>query len=367
MHDPSLVDLLAEYRRRLAALRQSWQHTCDLPRTPFFLFGMGARRKLLYREGELVDALNGEVLRRWEVQAEWIVPPAYTVLIETRAGGRVEIREDERGVWLVEDGLWVQLSPELPIRLPDFIGNPNALVLRVLHQEILVNIRAGLPVPNFFVYPRPWYRDAAMMAMVLRETGNLDLIRDWVLALDDPYDHNNGNDEPDNLGQVLYLLSLFDAHEHPLVGRVLSEIGRFRLGDYLDGITDGGQHPVYQTQWIKFGLGSLGLPDPYRLPALPDSYAELCWWGLPLSFAAREREPASPDYPYLTWAADITHRGYLGPLSSRDYPLTWEANASQAAYAGLELISPEYAARRLAAPHTWHAAEMFFRLFRQIS
>jgi hypothetical protein len=79
---------------------------------------------------------------------------------------------------------------------------------------------------------------------------------------------------------------------------------------------------------------------------------------------ADKRAPVSPDYPYLTWAADITLRSSLGPLGSRDYPLTWEANASQAAYPGMDLVSPEYAARRLAAPHTWHAAEMFFRLLR---
>lgn len=34
-----------------------------LPRCPFYLFGMGVRRKLLYRRGELLDALTGEVLR----------------------------------------------------------------------------------------------------------------------------------------------------------------------------------------------------------------------------------------------------------------------------------------------------------------
>jgi len=34
-----------------------------LPRCPFYLLGMGFRRKLLYRRGELLDALTGEVLR----------------------------------------------------------------------------------------------------------------------------------------------------------------------------------------------------------------------------------------------------------------------------------------------------------------
>ena len=38
-------------------------------------------------------------------------------------------------------------------------------MLRVLHQELLFNIIGGKPVPNLFVYPKPWYRDGAMVAM----------------------------------------------------------------------------------------------------------------------------------------------------------------------------------------------------------
>lgn len=47
---------------------------------------------------------------------------------------------------------------------------------------------------------------------------------------------------------------------------------------------------------------------------------------------------------------------------SRDYPLTWERRASQARYEGLRAIAPVYAEQRLAAPHTWHAAEAFLLL-----
>jgi len=41
------------------------------------------------------------------------------------------------------------------------------------------------------------------------------------------------------------------------------------------------------------------------------------------------------------------------------YPITWEAHASQANYEGMALISQEYVDRRICAPHAWHAAEMF--------
>jgi hypothetical protein len=44
------------------------------------------------------------------------------------------------------------------------------------------------------------------------------------------------------------------------------------------------------------------------------------------------------------------------------YPLSWEAEASQAKYAGMTRIDPKYVERRLCAPHTWHAAEMFLYL-----
>jgi len=59
------------------------------------------------------------------------------------------------------------------VKLPTFEGHRYGRVLRVLHQELLVNVTPAGPVPNFFVYSRPWYRDGAMMALAFRETGNL--------------------------------------------------------------------------------------------------------------------------------------------------------------------------------------------------
>ena len=70
----------------------------------------------------------------------------------------------------------------------------------------------------------------------------------------------------------------------------------------------------------------------------------------------------SGNNPYLTWAADSYYGEKNGLVGNRDYPLSWEANASQANYAGVEIVSPQYTRRKLAAPHTWHAAEMFLRL-----
>jgi hypothetical protein len=67
-------------------------------------------------------------------------------------------------------------------------------------------------------------------------------------------------------------------------------------------------------------------------------------------------------YPYLGWACDHFHHAKTSPISNRDYPLTWEQNASQAHYQGMDVIAPVYAQQRLATPHAWHAAEVFLYL-----
>ncbi|MDQ3002130.1 MAG: hypothetical protein M3Y08_12835, partial [Fibrobacterota bacterium] len=66
-----------------------------LPHHPFFLFGMGNRRKLLYKAGVLYDALTGEMLRSWSLVQEQIIPHEYAVKWQTREGKLYSIREDE--------------------------------------------------------------------------------------------------------------------------------------------------------------------------------------------------------------------------------------------------------------------------------
>jgi len=357
---PRLERTLAEYRQALDRVRREHGGARALPAVDFFLFGMGDRPKLLYRAGVLSDARTGRVLGRWEVARELIVPPACTVALRTRDGRNVLIEEDEGAIRLQEDGRGRELGRSRVV-LPDFAGHPYAPVLRVLHQELLVNVVDGRPVPNFFVYKKPWYRDGAMMAMAFQKTGNLALIRDWVLGLREPFDRNNaGETEADNLGQALYLVSLVADRSHPLVPVVLKEMKRFEKGRHLEGRSDFAPHPVYQTRWAKFGLAALGLEDPYEVPNVPDSYSSLFWW------QPGERSGLtvidSDDYPYLTWAGSHATGQRRGKLSDRDYPLTWEARASQADYAGMRAVAPVYVDRKLCAPHTWHAAEALLDL-----
>jgi hypothetical protein len=335
-----------------------------LPSATFYLLGMGHRRKLLYRRGELLDALTGERLRQWEVAAERITPSEYLVELTLRDGSEVRLSEDEEAAWLEERGERTCLSAAL-VKLPRFEGHPHAEWLRGLHQELLVNIVRGKPTPNLLVYPRPWLRDSAMVAMCLEETGNVGLIADWIQGLDEPFDRNNGEREADNLGQALYLISLVADRSHPLVETVLGGIAEFRRGRHIYGRTDGAEHPVYQTKWLKFGLRALGLDDPYEIPDVYDSYSALFWMdftdahvpGPPFSRKAGER------YPYLPWAEAHFHGwGPVVHLLNSGYPHTWEAEASQADYPRMETVSPEHVSRRIAAPHTWHAAEAFLYL-----
>ncbi len=202
--------------------------------------------------------------------------------------------------------------------------------------------------------------------MAFQKTGNLGLIKDWVTGLREPFDRNNaGEEEADNPGEVLYLISLVAGKDHPLVPTTRQALKRFEKGSHIEGRSDFALHPVYQTKWAKFGLKSLNLDDPYSTPQVADSYATLCWWAHQGDDRPGQEVIESDDYPYLTWAG-CHHTGkHKGKLSDRDYPLTWEAKASQANYRGMDVISPVYAEAKLCSPHTWHAAEAFLYLLEQ--
>jgi hypothetical protein len=148
-----------------------------------------------------------------------------------------------------------------------------------------------------------------------------------VLGLTEPYDrNNNGETEADNLGQALYLVSLVSDKNRPLVDKVLKEMPRFEVdapgGKYLKGRSDFSFHPVYQTKWAKYGLRALGLPDPYVVPRIEDSYSALFWMDYRDTYV-RSEDARDLSYPYLDWACDHFHGLKRSPISNRDYPLTW--------------------------------------------
>lgn len=332
----------------------------------FVLFGLGRRRKMVYRKGALIDLARRGEIRRWDVAEERIHPAGPRVQLRTRAGESVVIRSDEHGIWIEEHGQAAAVSHG-PISLPAFEGHRYAALLQRLLIEVLLNVVDGVPLPNLLVYRRPWYRDAAMVCMVLQRTGQLELVRDWIMGLDELYDRNHrGDGETDNLGQTLYMISLVSDAAHPLVRRVLEEAERCRRDEHLGGRTDFAEHPVYQTKWLKFGLRSLGLEDGWKVPATPDSYSALFWMDYrdqhvaSPAFSARDRE----SYPYLAWAEAHFH-GWEPPMQLAGDGtglLTWEAEASEADYEGMAVADPALVARKVCVPHSWHAAEMFLYL-----
>lgn len=333
--------------------------------TQYQLFGMGHRRKLFYRNGTLCDAYQGERVAHWQVESEIFAPGEYRVTLQTR-GGPVVIEEDEEAVWLCERGDRRCLS-RCPVRLPRFDGHPRAALLRALHAELLVNVMPWGPVPNLWVYPRPWYRDAVMMAMAFAITGNVGLLVPWIAGLEQPFDRNNaGNAEPDNPGQVLYLASLAGGRSHPVVNKAITAARQVTQTGHLVGLTDGGQHPVYQTKWLKFGLRSLDMDDsPWTIPAVPDGYSALFWMDYRDLHVQIER--FSTDmlrwYPYLHWA-EAHFYGEPEPetVTADTFPLTREVRSSEANYSRMSLVAPSLAQARWSSPHTWHAAEIFLYL-----
>lgn len=332
----------------------------------FYFFGMGNRDKFLYKSGQLFRIGEMQPVRQWNVAREVILPDQYRVELTTANGVSVVIVEDEHALTLLDGEEKIILS-EGALSLPDFKGNRYAPILRVLHQEMLFHISGGLPLPNLFVYKTPWYRDAAMVCMCLQKTGNLSLIRNWVLSLSAPYDQNNaGNCEPDNLGQALYLISAVSDASHPLVPAILQEAQRISKNRHLCGLSDFAPHPVYQTKWLKFGLGQLHLPDTYAIPQVPDSYDALFWWDYRDAHCDCPRfdETTVKLYPYLGWAqSHFYHEAPPMELLAPTYPYTWEQEASQADYAPLRILSASYVNSRRSPSHTWHAAEAFLYLY----
>jgi hypothetical protein len=244
----------------------------------------------------------------------------------------------------------------------------------VLHQEVLINVINGRPVPNFLVYQKPRFRNATLMAMVMRETGNLLLIRDWILAIRDPFDRINRNiSEADNPGQVLFLLSLVADKSHPAVAMAIDSVKQFRQGDHIVGKTDNAEHAVFQTKWLKYGLKSLDLPDPYVIPKHYDSYSSLFWWAYKDQHVAAvpvrdsKSDEITLNNPYLSWATEHFYRGSdipdkQGLVGNLDYPLSWERQAGNAHYPGMTVIDKGVVKQKITFPHAEQAAEMFLFL-----
>lgn len=337
----------------------------------FQLFGIGDRPKYVFSDGTLRRLDNGTVVHAWAHGNEASLHPD---LLSVRIGGEPVVWEDGEALWWRDGGAPVRLAASSePVNLPSFAGHPHAPALRTLLAEILFSIDGGLPLPNPLVYRTPWRRDGAMMAMALEATGNLHLVAGWVRSLDDPFDRNNGGrEEPDNIGQTLWLLGRCGFGDGHVVRHLVEEAKR-RLGPdgALAGTVDGRRHAVYAACWLRLGLEACGLDASWvPVPDEYDDYGPLFWmrpeWVGPKASATTVEYDRR--YPYLWWAKAHFHilkdpTGFAGkvliPSPAPGRPMSWESDASEADYEGIARLSPSWAATRFAAPHTWHASEMF--------
>lgn len=341
----------------------------------YYFFGMGNRRKMVYQNFQLIDLETGEVLKEFEGKQAIIIPNRYMVVIQQERELPIVIYEDEEGVWIYEKGEFELNSKgqlkekgtrikdtEHPVTLLEFNRYPYGEVMRVILQEILFNVKDGKPYPNILTYQEPWYRDAMLGAMVLSKTGNLSLIKDWILNLSEPYDKQNGGvAEADNLGEALYLISLVSNKDHPLVAKILEEAKKLTVTKdgrtYLSGMTDDLNQSYYQTLLYKYGLSKLKLKDSYTLPKEADSYVSLAWWSKDTITPAPLYD--SGNFPYLGWAS--YHRNQTGKLylGGGVYPLTYERMGTYADYTGVAVIDPSFPLMQVSPTHLWHASEVF--------
>lgn len=342
-----------------------------IPENQFYIFGMGHRNKYVYKNGELIEIKTGKTVFSWNVKNEKFLFDRYMVLVWTKDEKTFLIEENENGLYVSKitagEREGTICLAEGKINLPDFEEYKYPAQLRILHQEILTSFVDEItPVPNIYVYDKPWYRDGAMMALVLEKTGNIDLLKPWALSITELYDKNNkGNEEPDNLGQLAFVLSFFVDKSYPLVQRLIAEAKARMENGMLTGITDYNHHEEYSTLWLKYGLDRLGVDTSFiKISKKFDNYARMFW----MDKTEVEKETKYENnydewYPYLWWAVKHFENE---PIDEKyleiKYPMSWEICASEASYEKIASLSEEYARHKCGAPHSWHASEMFMYL-----
>lgn len=330
----------------------------------FYIFGMGLREKFILRtEGdskyELIEYESGEKIITNCILNN-IDYANYCVYLKNSEGKNIKIYENEQGIYIDIDNKVEILDESVPIKIPNFEGKEYKQQLKILFNEIMVNITKEGPKPNFIAYDKVWYRDAAIIAKVLQETGNLNQIEEWIASIDEIYDKQNGTKEADNLGEVLYLLSLIDNPNQELINEILSEAQTLqKIEGYIQGITDGFEHPVYQTKWLIYGMKELGLDySNFTVPDIKDTYSELLWFD-------RENEinkmSISDRWQYLYYA-NLHYNKKDIKYKKINYPISNEIMPSRANFENMSILNSNFTEAKLITPHAWSAAEMFLYL-----
>ncbi len=321
----------------------------DIGDFDYYFFGMGSRAKLLYKDGKLTNIQTKEVLYSWDVDNFLIIPNDYTVVLITKDGKKVKIEENENGIYVNDE-----VVDNTYIDLEDFKDQKYQNIKKTLYGELLFNIENSVIKPNIIVYENAWYRDAAMVAMALNQTNNISLIKDWIDNITDIYDNQNGNKEPDNLGELLYLLS-FSENQNNLIQKIKDEAKE----KGFTANTDGAKHEIYQKKWYNFGLNALNEKRTVSIKGEEDSYEALAWWYNPNKYNGYFKNNISTDYPYLSIAQYHTVKQGQFVMNKNVYPLSFERNASMANYDKMDVLGDYYKENRISPVHSWTAAELF--------
>jgi|GEM_PF-5300641 len=106
------------YQNELSLCRKEHGGGHDLPEVRFFLFGMGARTKLIYHDGSLIESTTEGQLHHWNTRKEIIVHCDHQCMLGSTDGARVMLREYQDAVWLEEGGKRTALKGNSICRAP---------------------------------------------------------------------------------------------------------------------------------------------------------------------------------------------------------------------------------------------------------
>ena len=345
----------------------------------FYYFGMVDRRKILYKEGKLIDLKTKEVIKEFPYKHELIIPNEYTVLLSDENKNIIKIFENEDGVFIKQnDKIELITSGKQKFNLPTFKDKKYANTLRVLNQEILFNFDGIILKPNIISYKNSnnvWYRDTMIATMVLAYTNNTHLLEPWVKTISNIYDcqrslvnndHNCSIKEADNPGELLYILGVVKNNRSDLKEKIINEVKTKSHDGLFSGLVDGEEMSFYPTSLLLFGAkkNNIDLSKYLKTPTVLDHYASLTWWD-----KETPRYNITPIdsvlFSYLEWGSTHYKNGHYGKVHILDeyYPLSYEAGLSQEIADDQKFVSEHYSVP--GGPiltHIWHAAEIFLLL-----
>lgn len=359
------------YQRQLKDMRneyivKSYEDRTEEEKLKIFYFGLANRRKILYKEGKLIDIKTQEIIKEFDYEEELIVPNEYTVLLKNKNGNIYKIYENEKGIYITENGKEIILEKSSQtLNLPEFENYKYSELLKVLHQEILFNIDGEIPKPNLVGYDTAWYRDTMLGTKVLEITNNTHLLIEWVKSIDSIYDYSRSENikETDNLGELLYIIGAIGVERKDLIKDIKEEINNIKQPDgSIKGNVDGLIQAYYPTVLALYGAEKAGISLNLAVPQYDDGYAKLTWYYK--YTIASNNTIHTKYYPYINWA--FYHYSPYSTLYILDeeYPLSYEGGDTSTPGRVEEecFISQYYCEKQLYLSHMWHASEMFLFL-----